>query len=149
MNMNFSQPILWSLYYLCMKCLCLNSGSASLEGPGLCCLWNAAFVGCIWRSLWIGTAFVRCCDVIGIQMQPLKDANPELRQGKGLDKMIKCNDSCRGQELMFSTGCAVDLRFFADASPCQGSHYDIGWNMNASSSRYEKALGVGFPSNVS
>ena len=41
---------------------------------------KASFVGCIWRSLWIGTAFALRCDVTGLQMRPLKDANPELRQ---------------------------------------------------------------------
>ena len=36
---------------------------------------KAAFVGCIWRSLQIGH-----CDVIGLQMRPPKDADPELRR---------------------------------------------------------------------
>ena len=35
-------------------------------------------MGSIWRSLRIGTAFARRCDVIGIQMRPPKDAAPEL-----------------------------------------------------------------------
>ena len=38
-----------------------------------------AFVGCIWTSLRIGTAFAQHCDIIGLQMRPLKDADPELR----------------------------------------------------------------------
>ena len=29
------------------------------------------FVGCIWRSLWIGTDFAQRCDVIALQMQRL------------------------------------------------------------------------------
>ena len=36
---------------------------------------KAAFVGYIWRSLQIGTAFTLRCDVIGLQ-HPLKDAAP-------------------------------------------------------------------------
>ena len=39
---------------------------------------KVAFVGCIWMSLRIGTAFMQRCDVIGLQMQPPKDADPEL-----------------------------------------------------------------------
>ena len=45
---------------------------------------KAAFVGCIWRSLRIGTAFVRRCDVIGLQLQSPKDADPELRHSKSV-----------------------------------------------------------------
>ena len=33
----------------------------------------------IWRSLWNGPALTCCCDAIGLQMQPSKDASPELR----------------------------------------------------------------------
>ena len=40
---------------------------------------KAAFVGCIWRSRRIGTAFVRRSDLIGPKMQPPKHADPELR----------------------------------------------------------------------
>ena len=40
---------------------------------------EAAFVGCIWRSLWIWTSFVWHCDVIGLQTRPSKDADSELR----------------------------------------------------------------------
>ena len=36
------------------------------------------FVGCIWRSLRIGTAFMQCCDTIGLQIWPSKDAASEL-----------------------------------------------------------------------
>ena len=43
---------------------------------------KAAFVGCIWRSLQIKTAFERRRDVIGLQMRPPKDADPELRRSK-------------------------------------------------------------------
>ena len=35
-------------------------------------------MSCIWRSLRTGTAFARHCDVIGLQTQPSKDADPEL-----------------------------------------------------------------------
>ena len=45
---------------------------------------EGAFVGCIWRSLYIGTAFARHSDVIGFQMWPLKDADPELRHSNSL-----------------------------------------------------------------
>ena len=40
------------------------------------------FLGCIWRSLWIGTAFTWRCDVTGLQMLPLKDADPKLWHSK-------------------------------------------------------------------
>ena len=39
---------------------------------------KAAFVGCIWSILWIGTGFVRRSDVITLQMRTPKDADPEL-----------------------------------------------------------------------
>ena len=39
---------------------------------------KATFVGCIWRSLQIGSAFMWRCDVIGIQMRPPKHADPEM-----------------------------------------------------------------------
>ena len=39
-------------------------------------------VGCIWGSLQTGTSFVRHCDIIGLQMRPLKDADHELRHSK-------------------------------------------------------------------
>ena len=37
------------------------------------------------KELWIGTDFTQCCDVIGLQMCPLKDADPELRHSKWLN----------------------------------------------------------------
>ena len=40
---------------------------------------KAAFVRCVWRSPWVGTAFAWCCDVIDLQMRPPKDADRELR----------------------------------------------------------------------
>ena len=40
---------------------------------------ESAFAGCIWRSFRIGTAVARHCDIIGLQLRPLKDAVPELR----------------------------------------------------------------------
>ena len=40
---------------------------------------NAVYVGCIWRSLRIGTALVQCSDVIGLQMRHPKDEDPELK----------------------------------------------------------------------
>ena len=39
---------------------------------------KGAFVGFIWRSLQIGTAFSQCCDVVGLQIRPPKDADTEL-----------------------------------------------------------------------
>ena len=39
---------------------------------------KAAFMGCLWRSLRIRTAFARHCDIIGPRMRPSKDAAPEL-----------------------------------------------------------------------
>ena len=54
---------------------------------------DAAFVGCIWMSLQIETAFVRHCDVIGLQMWPPKDAEPELRHIKCLLRPVRADQS--------------------------------------------------------
>ena len=54
---------------------------------------RAAFAGSIWRSFLIGTAFMRHCDIIGLQMQPPKDADPDLRhsnwKGKNTQEKLK------------------------------------------------------------
>ena len=41
---------------------------------------KTAFVGRIWKEPQIATAVTRRCDVIGLQMRPSKDADPELRR---------------------------------------------------------------------
>ena len=74
---------------------------------------KAAFVGCIWRSLWIVTAFARCCDVIGLRMRPLKDADPELRHSKCVGQQygsLQCRYSIDAQHLL------VDSRLFCNFS---------------------------------
>ena len=51
----------------------LGIWEAAKDGRGASC-----GMGCVWRSLRIWTASARRCDVIGLQMRPLKDAAPEL-----------------------------------------------------------------------
>ena len=47
-----------------------------------------AFVGFIWMRLCTGTAFVRRCDVIGLQTSPLKDVAPELGHSHSLFTLL-------------------------------------------------------------
>ena len=57
---------------------------------------KASFVGCIWRSLRIRKAFTWYCDVIGLQLWPLKDSDPELRHSKGYHYNDLSSAACHG-----------------------------------------------------